>query len=132
MVTVAMSAMMRNNPIRKTVVHRKFENDQVLPSLLCKLLIFRVFFGLHGVAASSSIGLYDRVLTSAVTHFFKSSYVLLPFQLYSVKFFQIGLRVSLFMHALLILLIIEVALHDRSAIVLVSGILAISCSLEFL
>ena len=56
MVTVAMSAMMRNNPTRKTVVHRKFENDQVLPSLLCKLLIFRVFFGLHGVAASSSIG----------------------------------------------------------------------------
>ena len=47
---------------------------------------------------------------------------IVPFQRCSVKFFHIGLRVSLFVHAHLILLIIEVALHDRSTMVLLREI----------
>ena len=58
-------------------------------------------------------GLLNRVLVSVVTPFFRRRYVILPSQRYSVKLFQIGLRVFLFVHALSILLIIEVALHDR-------------------
>ena len=102
--------------------------DQVSPFPLYNLLVFRVFLGLCGVAASAWIGLHDRVLVSVVTPFFRSSYVTLPFQRYCVKFLHIGLRVSLFLHALSILLILEVALHDRSAIALVRGISVIFCS----
>ena len=65
------------------------------------LLVFKVFFGLHGVAASSLIRLHDRVLISVVTPFFKGSYVILP------KLFDISLRVSLFVHAHSILLILS-------------------------
>ena len=50
---------------------------QVLSFPLNKLLVFMVFFGLHGVDASSLIGLHDLVLVSVVTPFFKSSYVIL-------------------------------------------------------
>ena len=60
--------------------------------------------------ASSLVGLHDRVLVSVVTPFLGSGYVILPFQRHSVKLFHIGLRVSLFVHALLILLVSEVAL----------------------
>ena len=54
-----------------------------------------------------------------------------PRTFYSVNVFHVGLRVSLFVHAHLILLDLEVALHDRSAIVLLRGIQAISRSFEF-
>ena len=57
---------------------------QVLPSPLHKLLVFRVFLGLHGVAASPLIGLYDLVLVSVVTPFSRNSFVILPFQRDSV------------------------------------------------
>ena len=106
-------------------------SGQVLPFPLSKLLVFQVFFGLHGVAVSW-IGLHDGVLVSVVTPFFRSSHIILPFQRCSSKFFQIGRCVFLFVHALSILLIIEVALHDYSAIVLVRGISEIFCSFEFL
>ena len=62
-----------------------------------KLLVFKVFFGLQG-AASSLIGLRDRVWS---LYFFKSGNVILPSQRNSVKFSHIGLRASLFVHALL-------------------------------
>ena len=40
----------------------------MFPLSHCKnALVFRVFFGLYGVAASSLIGLYDLVLVSVVT-----------------------------------------------------------------
>ena len=81
---------------------------------LNKLLVFMVSCGLHGVAASSLIGLHDRVLTSVVTPLFKRSNEILPFQHNAVNSFHVGLRVSLFMHALVIWLVMEVALHDRS------------------
>ena len=98
---------------------------------LNKLLVFMVSFGLHGVAASSLIGLHDRVLTSVVTPLFKRSNEILPFQNNALNLFHIGLRVFLFMHALVILLIIEAALHDRSAIVFVRRIFVLFCSFEF-
>ena len=63
--------------------------------------------------------------------FFRSSYVMRPCHRLSAKFFHIGLRVSLFVHAHLILLIITVALHDGSASVLLRGIQEIFCSSEF-
>ena len=93
-----------------------------------KLLVLNGFFGFRGVAASSSAGSHDCVLISVVAPFFRNSYVILPFRRFFDKFFQINLRVSLFMHALVILLIIVVALHGRSAIVFVRGISVIFCS----
>ena len=99
---------------------------------LYKLLVFRVFVGLHGVSASSLIALHDRVLISVVTPVLRSGHVILSFQRNSVKFFHVGLRVSLFVHGFLILLVSEVALHNRSAIALVRGIQSICCSFEFL
>ena len=104
----------------------------VSPFPLYKLLLFMVFLGLHNVAASSFIGLSEHVLVSVVKPFFLSSYVILPFRRFSVKLFHIGLRVSLFVHALLTMLVSEMALHDRSAIVLVRGIQVIFCPLSFL
>ena len=79
---------------------------------------------LFGVAASSLIELYDRVLDSVVTPFFRSSYVILDSQRYSVKF--------PYRYAHSILLMLEVALPDCSASVLLRGIQVISCSFEFL
>ena len=87
---------------------------QVLPYPLYKLLVFRVFFGLQSVAASSLVGWHDHVLVSVVTPFLGSGYVILPFQRSPVQLFHIGLRVSLLVHALSILLVSEVVLHDRS------------------
>ena len=87
---------------------------QVFPFPLYKWLVLRVCFGLPGVAASSLIGLHDRVLVFVVTPFLRSGCATLPFQRQSVKFFHIGLRVFLFVRALLILLISEIA---RSTIV---------------
>ena len=102
------------------------------PLPLYKLLVFRVFVGLYGVAVSSFFfGLHDRVLTSVVTPLFRTSYVILPFQRQSVHFLHIGLRVSLFVHALLILLVDTVALHDPSAIVFFARIQVICCCFEF-
>ena len=90
------------------------------------------FFLVFCVAASSLVGLHDRVLVSVVTHFLESGCVILPFQRYLVKIFHIGLRVSLFVYALLILLVSEVALHVRSAVVRVRGISIIFRSFAFL
>ena len=63
------------------------------------LLVFGVFFGLHSVAASSLIGLYDRALISVATPFFRSSCVISSFPTL-LKSSHVGLRVSLFMHSL--------------------------------
>ena len=79
MVPVAMSAMMRKNPTRKamlkvtmstitkisTILQKGLKmTGQVFPFRLYKLLAFWVFCGLHSVAASSWIGLHDRVFGS--------------------------------------------------------------------
>ena len=72
----------------------------VFPFPLYKVRVFRVFFGLHGVAASSLIGLHDLALVSVVNFPFKNNYEILPLQRSSSKFFHVGLRVSLFVHAL--------------------------------
>ena len=85
---------------------------QVLLSPLFNLLAINVFYG---VAASCWL-----------------TYVILPFQRSSVKFFHIGVRISLFVHTYLVLFVLEVPLHDRSAIVLLRGIQVISCSFGFL
>ena len=66
---------------------------QILPFPLYSLFVFRAFFGLCSAAASSLIGSHDLVLVSVVPTFFTD--VILP----SVKFFSVGLRVSLFVHA---------------------------------
>ena len=75
--TVATSLMIRNNPSKKTllnvtismmttmttVLHRDSENDwSSSPFPLYKLLVFSVFYGLDGVAASSLPRLHDRAL----------------------------------------------------------------------
>ena len=115
---------------RTIVLNWEFENDcKVFLFPQYKLLVLNGLFGFRGVAASSSAGSHDRVLISVVAPFFGNSYVILLFRRFFLdKLFQIGLRVSLFMHALVILLIIVVALHDRSAIVFVRGISVIFCS----
>ena len=74
--TVAMSAMMSNNPTKKimlkvtapmmttmtTVLHRDFEKDwSRFPFPLYKMHVSRVSFDLHAVAASSLIGLHPCV-----------------------------------------------------------------------
>ena len=80
--------------------------------------VFRVFFGLYGVAASSLIGLCHSEEASVKSPFFKSSYIIHPCQRSCVKLFHIGFCVPLFVHALLMLLIIEAALHDLSDVLL--------------
>ena len=78
------------------------------------LSLSRVFFGLCGVAASSLVGLYDLVLVSLRNQIFRRSDVNPLFFCKFVKFIHVGSRVSLFVHAHLVLLVLEVALHDRS------------------
>ena len=57
-----------------TVLHLDFENEcEVFQFPLDKLLVFTVLLVLHGVAASSIIGLRAHVLVSVVSSFFKSS-----------------------------------------------------------
>ena len=59
-------------------------------------LVFRFFFGLYGIAASSLIGLYDFEKASVINPFVRRSDVS-PFLLcHSVKFFHVGLWLSLF------------------------------------
>ena len=87
-----------------TFLNRDFENEWStfrFSTVQVALYFFTVSFGLRGVAASSLIGLDNRVLISVVAPFFRSSYVILLLQRCFDKFFQIGLCVSLFMHALL-------------------------------
>ena len=138
MVTVAMIAMMENNPTRKTllkvttsmmttmttVLHGDFQNDWSSVPFFSTAQSACIEGVLFGVAASSLIELYDRVLDSVVTPFFRSSYVIPDSQRYSVKF--------PYRYALSILLMVEAALHDCSASVLLRGIPVISCSFEFL
>ena len=82
---------------------------------ICTILsLSRVFFGLCGVAASSLVGLYDLVLVSLRNQIFRRSDVNPLFFCKFVKFIHVRLRVSLFVHAHLVLLVLEVALHDRS------------------
>ena len=80
--------------------------------LLYNLFVCRVLFCFHGVAAASLTGMHDRVLFTVATPFFGSNDVILSLQRLSVKVFNIGLRVSLFLHALSMLLILEGVLHD--------------------
>ena len=108
-------------------VHEDHDDSSALlsghafPFPLYNLFVFRVFFGLYVVAASSLAALYDLVLVSAVSPFCRSIDVNGMFICSSVKFFNVGLRVSLFVHAHLVQLVLEVALHDRSVIVLLCG-----------
>ena len=74
-------------------------------------------------------GLYDLVSVSVVTPFFRRSDVNRIFICYAVKFFHVGLRVAMFMHAHLVLLVLEEALLDRSVIFL-CGTQVISCLFE--
>ena len=53
----------------------------VAPLPLYKLLVFRVFFGLHSVADSSLIGVHDRVLVSVREWLRNSSFPTLSCQL---------------------------------------------------
>ena len=108
LVIVAMSAMMKNNPARKTmlnvtvfmmttittVLHRDFENDWSNSHL-------------SAVQFVCIQGVLDGVLVSVVTPSLKGGCVCLPLQRCSVKSFHTGLRVSLFAHALLIMLLNE-------------------------
>ena len=107
-------------------------SGHVFPFLLYTVFVFRMFFSLHDVAASSLIGSYDLVLTSVVSPFCRRSDVHLLVICYSVKFFHVGFRVSLFVHAHLVLLVLEVALHDRSVIAFLCVIQTLSWFLEFL
>ena len=50
---------------------------------LYKLLAFKVFFALHGVAATALVVLHDRV--SVESPFFKSSHIIPLFTCYPVK-----------------------------------------------
>ena len=78
------------------------------------------------------VGLHDRVRVSVVTLFFGSGYVIFPFPALILSHsFHIGLRVSLLVHALSILLVSEVPLHDRSASVLARGIQVTFAHLSF-
>ena len=145
MVTVAMIAMMRNNPTRKTllkvtmsmvttvttVLHRDLENDWSSFFSTANLLVFRALLDLYGDAASTWIGLYDRALglwshaLGVITYFFFSNAGLSHSS-------HDDLRVPLFVHAPVILLLLMVGAHDCSAIVLLRGIKVISCSFGFL
>ena len=58
----------------------------------------RVFFGLYSIAASSLVGLYDNVLVSAVSPFSRKKGRKSSVICFSVEFFHVGLRVSLFVH----------------------------------
>ena len=78
-------------------------------------------YNLFVFGASSLRGLYDVVLVSVVIPFCGRSHVIPTIIFYSVKFFHVGLYLSFFVHARLILLVLEVALHDRSAIMLLRG-----------
>ena len=149
MAIVAMIATTKN-PTKKTLSKVTFAHDdhgdhlsasrlrfsgQVVPFPLYNLFTFKAFFVLHSVAASSLTGLYDLVLISVASPPCKSSHVIPLFTCHAVKFFHVELRVSLFVHAHLILLDLEI--HDRSAIqvidcVFLCGIQVISCSFEFL
>ena len=77
---------------------------------LYNLFVFRVFFGLCGVAA-----LLGGVIQPCC----------------SVKFFHVGLRVFIVVYAHVVLPILEVALHDRSVIVLLCEIQEVSRFLDF-
>ena len=85
-----------------------------------KLLVFRVCFGRPG-AASSLIGLNDRVHDLCSDAIQQEKLRDSSFQRYSLKIVHVGLRVSLFVHAPLMMHVIEEAHHDGSAIVLVRG-----------
>ena len=136
-------ATMRNNPTKKILLEVTVSKMTTVPhrDLEYGLSIFQICHrticlcpGWHLVFTVSLLldWLYDLVLVSAVTPFSMSSYVILPFQRFSVKFFHIGLRVSLFVHAFLELLVLEVAAHDRAAIVFLRGIQVIFGSFELL
>ena len=110
-----MRPMMKNDPTMKTflkltmsmmttmttVLHRDFQNawssfpfaPAEVACIQCVLWSSRCCL-LHAWVARPS-------MVSVVTPFFKSGNVILPSQRNSVKFFHIGLRASLFVHALL-------------------------------
>ena len=67
-----------------------------------------LFFGLCGVAASSLVGLYDLALVSVASPFVKKALYTNVLLCSSVKFIHVGLRVSLFVHAHLVLQVIGV------------------------
>ena len=79
------------------------------PFPLYTLFVCRVFFGHYSVVASSLVRLYDNVLVSAVSPFSRKKGRKSSVICFSVEFFHVRLRVSLMVHAHLILLILEVA-----------------------
>ena len=113
--------LMMTMSIATSVMHRDFFRfiGQVFPFPLCKLLVFRVFSGLHDVVASS---------INWVAHPFTglSSSSKLFYQILPWRFACVLARACAFDIAL----ILEVALLDRSTIVLLRGVQVISCFLE--
>ena len=89
----------------------------VLRSLQCRCLLL-------GEVLRQCVGLCSKPVLKKKGR--KSSVIC-----FSVEFFHVGLRVSLVVHAHWILLILEVALHDCSAIVLLREFYVISCSFVF-
>ena len=81
-----------------TVLHQDFEKDRSIAFLFhCTNWLYSKCSSVsHGVAASSLVGLRDRVLVFVVTPFLGSGYVILHFQHDSVKFFHIRVRACAF------------------------------------
>ena len=105
-----------------TVQHRVLRLGWPCSSFpLYNLIVFRVCFGLYAAVASSLTVLYNLVLVSVTSPFVRRS---------DVQIFHSRLRVSSFVHAQLVLLVLNVALHDRSVILLAFGTQIISCFLE--
>ena len=116
-----------------TVQHRVLEDRfDMLSFFHCTDYWHSRCASVFSVAASSLAGLYDLVSVFVVSPFCGSSHVLPTIMCYSVKFFHVGLRLSLFVHEHLVLFVLEVAPHDLSVIVLHCGTQVISRSLEFL
>ena len=94
-----------------TVVHRDLENDwSSTPNstvhVVCMLGVLwssRCCYLLLDSVVRPCIGLCSNGL-------FTSSHEILPFHFYSVKFFQVGLGISSFVPAHLILLVLDVAI----------------------
>ena len=85
---------------------------------------------LYSVAASSSVALYDLVWVSEVTPFFNdvNHFILATLTNYSMS----DCVYPCSSKRIWLLLVLEVALHDRSVILFLCGTQVISCFLEFL
>ena len=129
-----MSEIMKNPTDESDHVHEEHDDQhRVLrivqsrfPFPLYNLMVFKVFPSPYGIAASCSRGLYDLVLVSVVSQFCRRSDASPLFICHSVKFFHVGLRVSLFVHTHLVLL------GDCSLILFLRGTQVVSGFLDCL